>query len=143
MAFERAGVHFASNFVFVHFASDCWDYDQDFVSGHHGEDGFLKKITPLIACLMNVGMANAAIFDIDDDVVLAGLAPLERKRCKWSLGDRGSISLGFAHVFSLSGRYGAPSNRYYGGVIGFSKNANSQIAQTPRRQMRSRQQQQP
>ena len=43
---------------------------------------------------MNVGMANTAIFDIDDDVVLAGLAPLERKRCKWSLGDRGSISLG-------------------------------------------------
>jgi len=48
----------------------------DLVAGHHRED----RCAPLAAGLMNVGVADAAVFDVDQHVVLARLAAGEGVR---------------------------------------------------------------
>ena len=58
--------------------ADRGDTAHDLVPGHHGED----RAAPFVAGLVNVGMANAAIEDVDQDLVGARLAPLDAVRGK-------------------------------------------------------------
>jgi hypothetical protein len=46
------------------------------MSGHHGEDG----IAPFIARLVNIRMANAAVLNINEHVMVARFASSKRKR---------------------------------------------------------------
>ena len=48
----------------------------DLMARNHG----IKRIAPVIARLMEVGMADAAIKDVDLDVMRAGIATLETER---------------------------------------------------------------
>jgi hypothetical protein len=46
---------------------------------------------------MNIGVANAAELDIDRDVAIAGLAPLERIVSDGSFGGNGGVAVGSRH----------------------------------------------
>jgi hypothetical protein len=64
----------------------------------HGKN----RAAPIVAGLMNVGMADAAELDIDDDIMFARLAPFKRKWCKRVLGSLCSVPFGFAHFSPFS-----------------------------------------
>ena len=55
------------------FRADGSDAADDFVAGDHGVD----RTTPLVADLVDVGVADAGEEDFDDDVIGAGVAALE------------------------------------------------------------------
>ena len=46
---------------------------------------------------MNIGVADAAEFDVDGDIVFARLAPLESIRSQRSFGTGGSVTFSFDH----------------------------------------------
>jgi hypothetical protein len=54
---------------------------RNLVAGNHREDG----VSPLIARLVNIGMADAAKLDIDENVVFPRVAPFKGKRSQLSL----------------------------------------------------------
>ena len=63
-------------------AADLYDAADDFVAGHHRVDG----VVPFVARLVQVGVADAAIEDVDDDVGGQRFAALDgkwRERRKW------------------------------------------------------------
>src|SRR5207248_10236867 len=63
---------------FRHRIPDARDTPDDLVPGHHRVVG----ISPFAACLVNVRMADAAIPDVDQNIVCSEFTPLERERCK-------------------------------------------------------------
>src|SRR6201993_81694 len=74
---KATDTHFVAHFIFGHAVADGSYYAGDLVPRHHGEDRFFLVVAPFVARLMNIGMANPAIFDLNDDIVLAWLATLE------------------------------------------------------------------
>ena len=58
---------------FRHALSDLNHAAHDFVAGNYGVDG----VAPLIACLMQVGMTDPAVEDIDEYIVVGGVAPFD------------------------------------------------------------------
>jgi hypothetical protein len=83
-----AGIHKATHssaipdFEPLYLAAYSFHRAHDLVPGHHRE----SSLTPLLAGLVNIGVANAAVLDINDYIMFPRLAALERKRNKWSLG---------------------------------------------------------
>jgi len=55
-------------------------------------DTDLLSETPIVARLMEIGMADATIEDFHDDVVWAQRAPLKGERFKWRRGGLSRIS---------------------------------------------------
>ena len=66
-----------------------------------GKIAFFLVVTPLVARLVNIGMADPAILDVDDDIVLAWFAPFERIRRQRSLSVHRGIAFALAHDCSL------------------------------------------
>lgn len=93
---EAANAYLVSGLIFCHFASDGRDDAGDFVSRNHGENG----AAPLIARLMNIGMADSTELDIDGNIVLARLASFECIRCKRSFCGQCGVAFGLTHGFS-------------------------------------------
>ena len=60
-----------------HLVADCGDSADDFMTGHHG----VKSVAPLVARLVNIRVADAAEFDVDQDVGGAGFAMLVVPGC--------------------------------------------------------------
>lgn len=60
---------------FNFFANTC-DATDDLVPGNHGESG----IAPLAASLVDVGVANSAVSDFDQNIIGAWFATLEGER---------------------------------------------------------------
>jgi hypothetical protein len=56
--------------------ADAPDAPDDLVAGHHR----VRRVAPLVPRLMDVGVADAAVFDFDEHVPRPRLAPLERER---------------------------------------------------------------
>ncbi len=73
--------------------ADGGDAADDLVAGHHGEDGW----TPVLIDLVDVGVADAGVEDLDDDIVRAGVAAIEAEG-----GQRGGFSEGGV-AFGLHG----------------------------------------
>ena len=48
----------------LHLGADAGDPPDDLVAGHHRED----RAAPLVPGLVDVGVADAAVVDVDDDV---------------------------------------------------------------------------
>jgi len=94
---KTADPYFVSYFVFRHLVSNFRHYPSDFVPRHHGEDGFFLIVTPLIADLVNVGVADAAIFDPDYDIVVPRLAAFKRIGRQWCFGGEGSVAFALAY----------------------------------------------
>ena len=81
------------------FSADGLYGSDNLVAGNHGVNG----VVPLVAGLMDVGVANAAEVYGDVDVFGAGLAVFVIKR-----GERGGrrmcgVAVSFNHVFEVSG----------------------------------------
>jgi hypothetical protein len=53
--------------------SDARHASDDFVSGDHGKN----RTAPLVPCLMDVGVADAAVEDFDEHIMRTRFAPLE------------------------------------------------------------------
>src|ERR1700722_20619733 len=70
---EAADTHFVSHFVFRHLVPDRSDDSGDFMPGHHGENRLFLIVTPLVSGLVNIGMTDTAILNVNDDIVLARL----------------------------------------------------------------------
>ncbi|MNG24893.1 hypothetical protein D3C84_1096690 [compost metagenome] len=69
------------------------NFSDDLVARHQGVDGN----APLVACLMDVGMAHAAVENLDRDVVGPWAATLEFHRGEGRGGRLGGISDGGVH----------------------------------------------
>src|ERR1019366_7926217 len=78
----------------------------DLVSRH---DGILRH-APVVVHLMYVGVANAAIEDLDENIAIPRIAALERERRQRSLGLCGRITMRANHIFScpMVAQWGGP-----------------------------------
>src|SRR5207249_2910703 len=83
-----------------HVAADRRHMTDDLVARHAGVD----RPLPLRADLVEVGMADAAISDVDLDVARAGLAPLDGDRLQRLVGGVGAIGFGGAARLLWPGR---------------------------------------
>ena len=88
---EAADADLVARLEFRDLAADARDNAGNLVPRHHGK----HAAAPFVARLMNVGVADAAIFDLYDDIVFLGFSPFERERRERRLGGRGGIGLGF------------------------------------------------
>src|SRR5580698_8702343 len=75
---KNAGANFVADLIFRNFASDRGDHTGNFMSRHHGENRFFLIFAPFVARLVNIGVADPAIFNVDDNIVLAWFAAFER-----------------------------------------------------------------
>lgn len=69
---ETANTHMLPRLELRDFTANCGNYSGDFMSGHHRENSG----TPLVAGLMNIGMADAAKSDIDSNIVFSDGTPI-------------------------------------------------------------------
>ena len=60
---------------------------RDLMAGDHRED----RGEPLLASLMDVGVADPGVLDIDADIVGPDFATRHRKRFKWRVGGKRSV----------------------------------------------------
>lgn len=60
-------------FEFADFRTDAGDDADNFVAGNHG----VERTAPFVAGLMNIGVADTAKFNVEQDVFGAGLAMFE------------------------------------------------------------------
>ncbi len=98
---EAAHADLVSDLIFRDLISDRFDNPCNLMPRNHRKDRLLLILAPFVPRLMNVRMANAAIFNVDHDVVLARLAAFERIRSKRSSRLQCGISLALAHDSSL------------------------------------------
>ncbi|MHC2543083.1 hypothetical protein ACVINY_003731 [Sinorhizobium meliloti] len=75
---EAADTHPVADLEPGDLGADCPDDADDLVARYHGEG----RIAPFVARLVDVGMADAAIFDVDHHVVVARFATLEGEGCE-------------------------------------------------------------
>jgi hypothetical protein len=74
-----AGIHkathpdFISHFKLRNLGADGRDDTRDFVARHHRKN----RSAPLIAGLVNIGVADAAEFDVDRNILIAWSAALK------------------------------------------------------------------
>ncbi|MNV40938.1 hypothetical protein D3C71_1325590 [compost metagenome] len=69
------------------------DAADDFVARHHR----VHRIAPIAARLMQVGMANAAVQDVNQHVVVARLAAREAEGNERGVGTVGGVATGLGH----------------------------------------------
>jgi hypothetical protein len=72
----------------LHIGTNALDSAHDLVARHHGKHG----ATPLIACLMNIAVTDAAIKNLELDITGPLLATLKGKRAEWRCGPGGGIA---------------------------------------------------
>ena len=70
------------------------DFADDLVAGDHGVDG----VAPLVAGLVDVGVADAAELDVDEDVVGAGVAVFVVEGDERGGGGVGGVAMGCNHL---------------------------------------------
>ena len=90
---EYIGAGYVTIFVRGDVGANGGDFADDLVAGHQRVHGY----TPLVACLMDVGMADAAVENIDRHVVGARAAAFEFYRGEGSGGRLGGVSDGGVH----------------------------------------------
>ncbi len=73
--------------------ADFHDLADDLVAGHHR----VERVVPVVANLMEIGVADAGVENLDLDIVRAGFAPLEIERDKRRLRVVGGIAFDFDH----------------------------------------------
>ena len=100
---KTAHSHLVADLVLRHLAAHCGNYAGDFMPRHHGEDRFFLVVAPLVARLVNIGMTDSAILDLDDNIMFPRFAPIKRIRSKRSLGFQRRVAFTLAHDCSLSG----------------------------------------
>ena len=76
---QTADSDFVTHLVLRDLVADSRHNSRNLVARNHGEDTLFLIIAPLITRLVNIGMADSAILDVDYDVVL-WFAPFKRKR---------------------------------------------------------------
>jgi hypothetical protein len=72
-----------ADFVFCDFVANSADYARNFVTWNHREG---RVESPLITSHVNVGVADSAVFNIDDNIVsfwITALKGIWDKRCFW------------------------------------------------------------
>ena len=89
--------HLIANLVFCDATAHRGNDSGDLVARDHGEDG----ATPLIAGLVNIGVADPAKLDVDGNIVLAGFAPFESIGRQRSLGGGSGVTFSFDHDVSF------------------------------------------
>src|ERR1700679_3110659 len=89
---EGADAHSVTDLILRHFAADRANHAGDLVTGNHWKDG----TAPLIAGLMNIGMANAAILDVDSDVALPRHTAFEFIRSQCCFGGKSGKAPSFS-----------------------------------------------
>ncbi|KAG1260497.1 hypothetical protein G6F65_015042 [Rhizopus arrhizus] len=95
----QAGIHHAAHAGVVarlelgDVLAHLGDAADDFVAGHHRIDG----VAPIAARLMQIGMADAAVEDVDQHIVVAGFAPGETERNERGIGAVGGVASGLDH----------------------------------------------
>jgi methyl coenzyme M reductase alpha subunit len=78
---------------FLHARTGLGHAPDDFVSRHAG----ISRAIPFVARLMHIGVADAAIKDLDFDLIRAGVAVLKRERRERRGGVDGGVSFGVSH----------------------------------------------
>ena len=84
---KAANANLVAHLVLRHAAAHRRHDTGDFVAGHHGKDAG----KPLVAHLVNVGVADAAELDIDDNVAVAWIAAFKGKWGEWCLHREGGV----------------------------------------------------
>ncbi|KAG1264606.1 hypothetical protein G6F66_014195 [Rhizopus arrhizus] len=74
-------------------AADFGHAADDLVARHHRVD----RATPVVAGLVQVGVADAAVEDVDQHIVVAGFAPGETERNERGIGAVGGVASGLDH----------------------------------------------
>jgi len=77
--------------------ADRGDAADDLVAGHHR----IERIAPVVAALVEIGVADAAIEDLDLHIARAGVAPLEAERLQGRILAFGHISDRIEHRINL------------------------------------------
>src|SRR5579872_4535617 len=103
---ETSDTNFIAQFIFRDSLPHGRNHSADFVTWNHGKNRFLLILAPFIAGLVDIGMADAAILDVNHDVVLARLAPLEGVWLQGGFRDFSGVSFAFAHDVCRSFRWG-------------------------------------
>ncbi len=94
-----------TDLVARHTIADLGHDAGDLVTGHHREDG----AAPLLADLVDVAVADPGEGDVDDDVVIAQLAPFDRGRLEGGSSGRGGQGCSAGHGSPWGGRGQSPS----------------------------------
>ncbi len=97
--YVTAHANFIAHLVFRNLATYRVHNSGDLMPGYHGEDHFLLILAPLIARLVNVRVANAAVFDLDHHIMLPRFATLKAIGPQRSFRFCSGISLTRAHDF--------------------------------------------
>ena len=74
---EAAHADSVADFELAHLVPHGRHNSSDFVARNHGKDGFLQVVGPFPTTLMDIGVANPAVLDVDGDIVLLRLAPFD------------------------------------------------------------------
>src|SRR5262249_38192806 len=100
--YETTDSNFVAHLVSSDLVPDSRHHAGNLVPWHHREYRFLLIFAPFVASLMNVGMADAAILNVDDNVVVSRDPPFKLPRRERGVGFCCCISLARAHDGSLS-----------------------------------------
>jgi hypothetical protein len=87
-----------ARFEFGHMIARLNYAPDDFMPGHHRID----RTAPLITDLMDIGMADAAVQNLDLDVMRTNFAPLKTERAQWIGWAVSGISLCVVHSCSIA-----------------------------------------
>ena len=94
---EAADADDVADLPFFDMAAELEHLADDFVARNHRED----RAAPFVAGLVNIGMADATIKDVDQNIVRAGLAALDGEGCNRRLCGSGGIGGSFESGFDL------------------------------------------
>ncbi len=97
---EAADADDMTGLPFLDMVADLDHPADDLVARHHGKD----RAAPFVAGLVDVGMADAAIENVDQDIVRAGLTALDRPWRQGRFGRLGGIGWGLERVLGLNKR---------------------------------------
>src|SRR6266576_353631 len=104
---ETSHTNLIADFVLGNVLSNRCNDPGDFMSRHHRENRFLLIFAPFVASLMDIGVADAAILDLDYNVMFPRFPPLKFPWSQRCLSQRCCISPALAHDCSLSDRFTA------------------------------------
>jgi hypothetical protein len=80
-----------------HLRADLLDAADDLVARDHRE----ARVAPLVAGLVNVGVADATEQDVDEDVGRAGIPAIDRERRQGRLDGRSGVGGCLQHRFTF------------------------------------------
>src|SRR5450631_1857243 len=86
-----------SGFKFAYLATHFGHFANNFMAGHHGK----CRVTPLIAYLMNIGVTNPAVENLNLDIGRGRIAPFKAEGFQWRVVIMGSIANSLLHKMLL------------------------------------------